>query len=154
MDQFPLGFTKCPKCQKYSINIMPSFGFSKNQIISWECPRCFLILEGKNWKKNIIEELNEEIEEGKGNLLFGKILTYFPEEISPNKAKELAMTYLGNLEDKEFPPSFKNIKISDCKEEWQIDFDKITPKGIVAFPPTYCVLVNKKTGETNYLSLK
>jgi len=154
MSQFPLGFTKCPKCQKYSINIMPNFGFPENQIADWECPYCFLILEEEAWKKNIIEELNGAIERERGNLLFGKILTHDQREISANKAKELAAAYLDNLEMKEFPPSFENIKVSDYREEWQVDFDKITPKGITAFPPTYCVLVNKKTGEINRLSFR
>ncbi|MFH1894623.1 MAG: hypothetical protein ABH813_01850 [Patescibacteria group bacterium] len=154
MSQFPLGFTKCPECQKYSINILPAFGFPENRIAGWECPYCFLILEGENWKKNIVEELKEDIKGGQGNLLFGKILTHALDEISPNKAKELAAAYLNNLKIKEFPPSFKNIKVSDYGEEWQVDFDKITLKEAKTFPPNYCVIVNKKTREINQISFR
>jgi hypothetical protein len=154
MSQFPLGFTKCPKCQKFSINVTPTFGFSEQQIADWECPYCFLILEGENWQKNIVEELIEDIEKEQKSLLFGKILIHTPNEISPKKAKELAITYIKNIKIKGFPPSLENVRVLDCIEEWQIDFDKILPKGAIVIPKTYCLAVNKITGKTNPISLE
>lgn len=149
-----MGFTKCPKCQKYSINAMPPFGFPEGRIIDWECPYCFLILEGENWKKNIVQELKDEIGNGQNKPLFGKTLSHSGEEISPQKAKDLATDYLKKSNVSDFPPSFDNAKISDYVEEWQIDFKKIVPKGAIVIPDSYCVIVNKKTGETNEISLK
>jgi hypothetical protein len=154
MSQFLLGFTNCPKCQKLSINVMPTFGFNENQIADWECPYCFLILEGENWKKNIVKELDDEIQEKQGKLLFGKILTHTSDEVSPQKAKDLATEYIKNLKIEEFPPSLENIKVSDYEEEWQVDFKKTLPKGAIVLPNNYCIAVNKKTGEQNSISLE
>lgn len=151
MSQFPLGFTKCPNCQKYSINIVPAFGYKEEKLVSWQCPYCFTLLSEDDWKKNMIEEISEDIEKEHANFLFGQVLIYDSEEITPEKARELAIKYIKGLETKKFPPSFENIRISDYKEEWWIDFDKIAPKGLSAFPPTYCVIVNKKTGEINLI---
>jgi hypothetical protein len=154
MQDFPIGFTKCPSCQKYSINILPAFGFSKNQIADWQCPYCFLILEDENWKKNIVSELKENLEEERENLLFGKILTHETEELSPQKAKELAANYIKNLKIKELPPDLKSAKVSDYVEEWQVDFKKIIPKGAVVIPDSYCIVVNKKNGQILEISPK
>jgi hypothetical protein len=154
MSQFPLGFTKCPKCQKLSINVTPAFDFPEKQTTDWECPYCFLILEGENWQKNIVEELTEDIEKTQNNPLFGKILTHTSNEISPKKAKELAITYIKNIKMEQFPPSLENVRVLDCIEEWQIDFDKILPKGAIVIPKTYCLAVNKITGKTNPISLE
>jgi hypothetical protein len=153
MEQFPIGFTKCPNCQKYSINALPNFGFSENQIVNWECPYCFLILEGDDWKKNIVGELTEEPEEGQGNLLFGRFLRHSPQELSPKKAKDLATEYIKNLDMKELPPAIGSARVSDYVEEWQIDFKKILPKGAVVIPDIYCIAVNKKTGRVSQISL-
>jgi hypothetical protein len=154
MDQFLLGFTKCPQCQKFSINANPAFGFPENQIQNWQCPYCFLILEGENWKKNIIQELGDDDEKNQNKMLFGKILTHLREEISPQKAKEIATEYIKNLNIKKFPPILEEAKILDYKEEWQVDFKKNLPKGVIVIPDVYCIIVNKKSGQATEISIK
>ncbi|OGZ22951.1 MAG: hypothetical protein A3A08_00795 [Candidatus Nealsonbacteria bacterium RIFCSPLOWO2_01_FULL_41_9] len=137
--QFPLGFTRCPKCQKFSLNIEPS---DERQIIEWECPFCFNIISEEEWEKNIVGELDEELERQK-DFHLGQILAYMPGEITPAKAKELAIEYVKNLEKEKLPLLFENIRVTDNREEWQINFDEIF----------YCIIVNKKTGALHKISI-
>lgn len=154
MDSFLLGFTRCPNCAKYSINNLPNFGFPDDKTINWECPYCFLILEGDEWKKNIVQELKDEIEKNQTNTFFGKILMYSKEEISPKKAKDIAIDYLNKLNIKKFPPILGSAKISDYNEEWQVDFKKAISGGAIIIPDSYCIIVNKKTGQPTEISLE
>ncbi|MFH1036624.1 MAG: hypothetical protein V1756_00955 [Patescibacteria group bacterium] len=162
MDQFPLGFTKCPKCQEYSIYMESSLGSpfgpsfqdkSNGRIIEWECPYCFVIISEEELKKNMVRELDEEIEYEKRGFKKGQILEHMPEEISAQEARKMATEYMKSLNIKEFPPSFEKVRVSDCQEEWWVDFDKITKKNAKVFPPNYCVILNKKTGGVNLVSL-
>jgi hypothetical protein len=149
-------FTKCRNCQRYSLSSFPfaePFGQKERQILEWECPYCLDIISEEEWKKNIISELPEDFEkkESKDNLRRGIILKYSSGEISPKAAKELAVEYIRNLKT-DYPPSFQNIRISDSGEEWWADFNKISPRGLNVIPATYCVVINKKTGEANIIS--
>jgi hypothetical protein len=157
MEEFPLGFTKCPKCQKYSINMRPTptpldtERVQGIQIIDWECPYCFSVYAQNELEKNIIEELEEELEKNQQGFQLGQLLSHSPGEISPQKAAELAADYIQSIKT-EFPPSFENFKLNDRGEEWEVDFKKIPPKGITVFPDNYCIIVNKKTGQTQKIS--
>lgn len=153
MDLSALYFTKCPKCQKLSLSTVSPLEPSREegQILDWECPYCLNILSEEEWKKNIIHELEEDFEIKEGDFRSGGVFKYMPGEISPEKAKEMAIEYMKNLKT-DYPASFKNIRISDPNGEWWVDFKKILPKGLIVDPDTYCVSINKKTGEINLIA--
>lgn len=149
-----LEFIKCPECKNYSLLKESYFELfdreeeeSEREILEWECPHCFTIISKEELKRNIIQELEEDFESKSNDFHLGQILKHMSGEIAPEKARELSMEYIKNLKT-ECPPSFEKIRVHDCREEWRVYFDKIPPKkGMRIFPPDYCVIVNKKTGE-------
>ncbi len=88
MDLSQLSFVKCPVCQKYSLNkesYLSLFDEDDNEskeIIEWECPYCFSLISAEELEKNIIKEVNEELDKQNTDFRFGKILKHLIGEIS------------------------------------------------------------------------
>jgi hypothetical protein len=157
MFQFPLGFTQCPKCKKYSINMDPFFSSEEERVkkhdnthvMEWGCPYCHTILTEKEWRKKMVE-YDEKFEKEQKNFLYGKIFRHSLDEITPQNAKEISIESFKNLNIKGPSADLESIRVSDCQEEWQVEMDKIT-KNTKNFLPPYRAVINKKTGQVNWI---
>jgi hypothetical protein len=117
--------------------------------MEWGCPYCHTILTEKEWRKNIVE-FDEKFEKEQKNFLYGKIFRHSLDEITSQNAKEIAIENFKNLNIKGPAADLESIRVNDCQEEWQVEMNKIITIGKNIFP-TYRAVINKKTGQVNWV---
>ncbi len=123
--------------------------YNDTHVMEWGCPYCHTILTEKEWRKNIVE-FDEKFEKEQKNFLYGKIFRHSLDEITSQNAKEIAIENFKNLNIKGPAADLESIRVNDCQEEWQVEMNKIITIGKNIFP-TYRAVINKKTGQVNWV---